>query len=356
MDTIDRPDSNVPARYTGDSVRMPVPIATPMRELAVASQASPMQVTPRILIRGLSRHWWRIMLGWLVVSTPLAYAIYALVEPTFEAQSMLRAEPTQANPYNISGGSGGNALGDKPFLETQVRLITTDRVLEAAIAKPGISGLPMIRNSKDPKADLREDMKVEIVGNNTYLIRVSLASRNPVEAAEIVNAVVNSYIEKHNDYHKNANRALKLSLEHELTKLDKKITEADESLQGLVRKGTVNLKDQLAPQTPGKEGDMKDMSSFKSVTEAQYAKVAEDLFNLDMKLLDERSSLEVAREQLGRAQELATAQGNERTQLEDQRREAMIGEAFKKDADARDLMGRIQEAREAEDEAKRRAE
>jgi hypothetical protein len=62
MDTIDRPDSNVPARYPGDSSRVPAPIFAPTRDLAVAPQSSTPQVTPRILIRGLSRHWWRIIL------------------------------------------------------------------------------------------------------------------------------------------------------------------------------------------------------------------------------------------------------------------------------------------------------
>ena len=154
MDTIDRPDSNVPARYPGDFPRMPVPISAPSRDLAVAPQPSTPQVTPRILIRGLSRHWWRIMLFWLVVSAPLAYLIYAMVEPTFEATSLLRAEPTQSDIYGP--GTLQNSRGDvKPYLLTQVQLITSDSVLDAALAKPGISNLPMIRSSKDPKADLR---------------------------------------------------------------------------------------------------------------------------------------------------------------------------------------------------------
>ena len=50
MDTIDRPDSNVPARYPGESPRMPVPFSAPSRDLAVAPQPSTPQITPRILI------------------------------------------------------------------------------------------------------------------------------------------------------------------------------------------------------------------------------------------------------------------------------------------------------------------
>ncbi len=351
MDTFDRPDSNVPARYAGDSARMPVPVAAATRDLALAQPSSTTtQITPRVLLRGLSRHWWHIMLGWLVVSTPLAYAIYALVEPTFEAVSLLRVEPTQTNPYNQGVTS---STGEKALLKTQVELITSSDVLDSAIAKPGISNLPMFRKSKDPKASLREDMLVQIVGNDTYLIRVSLASRNPAEAAEIVNAVVESYIDQHNRYHKNSNRALKAGLESELSKLDKKIADAHATLEGLVPRAGNSFKEQLAPRTPGKEADQ--IVSFRTVTEAQYAKAADDLWETDMKLLDARIALETARGQLVRAQEVSNAEGEQRSRLEDRQREDLIGEAFKKDPDAHDLLVQIQEANKVLADAARKA-
>src|ERR1700756_4296829 len=98
MDTIDRPDSNVPARYPADSPRMPAAIAATSRDLAVASPA-PSQVTPRVIPRGLSRHWWRVMLFWRVCPPPRPCLISALVEPTYEASSLLRAEPSTIDIY-----------------------------------------------------------------------------------------------------------------------------------------------------------------------------------------------------------------------------------------------------------------
>ena len=154
MDTIDRPDSNVPARYSGESLRVPAPIAAMSRDLAVASPATP-QITPRVLMRGLGRHWWRIMLFWLIVSTPLAYLIYALVEPTFEATSLLVAEPTTIDLYGATTRGTPNMLEVKPYLLTQVNLIKSNSVLDAALADPAIRNLSLIRSFKDPKAELR---------------------------------------------------------------------------------------------------------------------------------------------------------------------------------------------------------
>ena len=41
----------------------------------------------------ISRHWWRILGLWLVVSAPIAFLIYLFIQPTYEASSLLRIEP-----------------------------------------------------------------------------------------------------------------------------------------------------------------------------------------------------------------------------------------------------------------------
>ena len=84
---------------------------------------------------------------------------------------------------------------------------------------------------------------------------MGLPSRNPDEAAKIVNAVVESYIDQHNNYHKNANRALKINMETELGKLEKKIQDVEDRLLELVDKGKVTVKKHLPANVPGKEGD-----------------------------------------------------------------------------------------------------
>src|SRR5438034_1306269 len=88
MDTIDRPDSNVPARFPADSSRLPAPIPAIARDLAIAS-TPPSKVSPQVILRGLSRHWWRILLISMAVYAPLAYGIWMIVEPTYEAFSVL---------------------------------------------------------------------------------------------------------------------------------------------------------------------------------------------------------------------------------------------------------------------------
>jgi capsular exopolysaccharide synthesis family protein len=322
---------------------MPAPIGAASRDLAVASPA-PSPVTPQVILRGLSRHWWRIMLFWLVLSTPLAFAIYALVEPTYEAKSLLRTEPSPIDLYNIGAQRGGLGGGEvKTYLETQVRLIQSDRVLDAAIARPGINKLRMIRESKDPKADLSKDMKVEILGSNTYLIEVKLSSKDPEEAAAIVNAVVDTHIEQHNSYQQAANKALKVQLTTELDKLTKQIDSKQKQLEELVEKGNVSVAKQIKP--PLAAGPDGEGPSFKSVTESQFGSAAAKLFDLDVQLIEMQAALDAAKGQLARAQELA-AEAAQRPPVADTELEDRIREEFQKDPDAAPLIEQINEVQE----------
>ena len=171
MDTIDRPDSNVPARYPGDSSRVPAPIAAMPRDLASRPSRSAPQITPRILLRGLSRHWWRIMLFWLVISTPLAYLIYALVEPTFEAVSLLRVEPTQMDIYNPSSRQhrqtvGGQALPPDPGPADHQRQRAGRGPRQAGDQQPADDPVVEGPEGRPARADERRDRR-----RNTYLIR-----------------------------------------------------------------------------------------------------------------------------------------------------------------------------------------
>src|SRR5262249_13812055 len=157
MDTIDRPDANVPARFPMDSPRVPAPIAGISHDLALPTP-TPSQVSPRVILRGLNRHKWRILLFSLVLYAPLAYAIMTLVKPSYEAYSLLEIEPTPEllNPRRETP----DLRSALPYIQTQVELITSDHVLDEAVSQKSIPiiNYPMIKLSEDPKADLRAAM------------------------------------------------------------------------------------------------------------------------------------------------------------------------------------------------------
>ena len=149
MDTIDRSESsNLPSPFR--SVPPSVPALPPgySGDLATASSH---QVNPKTLLRGLTRHWWQILLIWIVVSVPAVYLIHQLVEPTFEAFSVLRVTPTSWQLYEPNR-TDQDFRGAAPYLKTQIGLISSDRVLGPAIASAEVvnlstSRMPMIREN-----------------------------------------------------------------------------------------------------------------------------------------------------------------------------------------------------------------
>jgi uncharacterized protein involved in exopolysaccharide biosynthesis len=292
MDTSERSDPNVQGSSPADPFLHPDwgPGFNPD-----PANASAPRIGRRSIIRGLADQWWQILLLWLLVSTPLAYLIYMFVEPTYEARSLLRAGPTTTNIYGPEPRRPPTLDDDKPYLLTQLKLIVSDRVLDQALADPAISNLPMIRSSKDPKSDIRQRMRVGVVDDSTYLIQISLSSRDPAEAAAIVNAVVEAYTSEHTRYQQAANRSLKKNLETERDKLVNQIVATQKELTALVKAGRVTVDHRLDQRATGNEDDGAAESSLSSVTEEQYVKMTDRQIQADYELMDARARLEAAK-------------------------------------------------------------
>ena len=157
-----------------------------------------MQPQRSVLGRLLSR-WAQILFLSLLAFIPVSCLIYYFVEPTYEAFSILRVEPAQPKLYSDRGQDNVDFRSVVPYLQTQIKLMTSDRVLEPAVSSSSVAKLPVIAKSEDPKADLRKKLEVEIQ-EDSYLIRVALELPNGDHAAKIVNAVVDSYLSYNKDY------------------------------------------------------------------------------------------------------------------------------------------------------------
>jgi uncharacterized protein involved in exopolysaccharide biosynthesis len=289
MDTHDHSDPNALGSIPGGSY--------PHADWAAGLGSGPAPRSGRrSILRGLAGHWWRILSLWVLVSAPVTYLIYTLVDPTYEAISLLQAEPTTAELFSPALRGTPDTSADRRYLLTQINLLKSQSVLDAALARPEISGLPMIRSSKDPKADLGERLRIEIIGDNTYLLRVSLDSRDPDETAAIVNAVVEAYISQHNRYHQLTNLTLKTSLVAERNRLEQQIQEKQDELQKLVEKGNVSV-NRLAPaELVDKAADKGAVKpSLRTVTEQQFEVMSSRLLQADFDLMDARARREAAR-------------------------------------------------------------
>ncbi len=197
------------------------------------NQADPSKF--RSSLRRLAGRWRQLLLLWLFVVPLTILFIREFIPPTYEVISLLRIEPAQPEilaPPNREA----TEVQNKNYLKTQIGLITSNRVLNPAIADPLVVNLPIIRNNKDPKANLLKKLKVTII-EDTNLIKVALELPNPDEAVTIVQSIVQSYLAQNTDYSRSANRDLMESLKLQLLKLGDEIKLKQDRLRDLNRKG-----------------------------------------------------------------------------------------------------------------------
>ena len=344
MDTTDRSESKLPAPVPVASFPLLLPKPVLHDDLAIATAT---QIDSRVLIRGLARYWWRILLLWLVISAPAAYLIYATVGPTYEAVSRIRVEPAQPNLYDaLHQSSGGEMRDSETYLQTQVNLMRTDRVLSRAVASPSVDVLPMIKNSEDPITDLREKLMVEIE-LGTYIIRVALESKDRNEAAAIVNAVVESYLEENVRYAQSRDATLKASLTEQLASLREQIERKKTILEELHQKGNVQLeKPKLNPSASTNE-DEGFQPAITSVGEQEVKAMIAAMVQNDIDLLTAEANLKASLDIQKSQQEGDELQAQPDNDLEDR-----IKEAFLKDPEAIALDNQIKEVEDQRDRHK----
>ena len=138
------------------------------------------------------RHRWAVILGVMILAAVAALIYLSTATPRYTSTASLYVQP-------IASRSAGNDKSMLPpvssnFLNTQREIITSVPILAMATQKSEISSLKTFDHIADPLAWLHQELRVD-VGKTDDLIRIQLDSPHPKDAAAIVQAVVDSYIE-----------------------------------------------------------------------------------------------------------------------------------------------------------------
>jgi hypothetical protein len=86
----------------------------------------------------------------------------------------------------------------KRYQRTQVNLLKSRRVINAALLKPGIAGLPAIRERNDPISWLRENLEVSFP-DGSEVLEISLAAgagMSREDQARLINAIQSAYMDE----------------------------------------------------------------------------------------------------------------------------------------------------------------
>ncbi len=176
------------------------------------------------VLRASRRYWWLILALWVVGSAGIGAAVHFKVRPQFRASALLKVDPTVIDLY------GTNRGGDDPYMQTHVVLIKSPTVLANAASKPNVQALPRMQLAGDTIQELTKVIQVDIRAG-TYIIEVSMISQSPDEAATLVNAVVECFLESNRDWSSGATQKQLDKLSSYRTKLNADIKAKDEQLK-----------------------------------------------------------------------------------------------------------------------------
>jgi hypothetical protein len=244
----------------------------------------------RVLSR-ITDRFWEILLIWFVVSCLLVSVIYLFIEPTYEAFSTLQVEPVSPELFRPFGSEASDTSKVTAYLETQVGLLTSDRVLHEAITDPRVVSLSTIKESDDPKADLRKKIVVQIV-KDAYLIRVALELADANQAAIIVNAVVRSYLSYNSEYQRGRNSTLRASLIPEYGRIQKEIEAKRSELQKLANRSAVNATGLALNLSVSEKASDPTQPVFSDVTDELSQQIASEMVKTDLDLIKAQAILE----------------------------------------------------------------
>jgi polysaccharide biosynthesis transport protein len=183
------------------------------------------------------RHWWKYALPAAMALAGVGAVIACLTfVPAYEAAAWLRIDESPS--YIAFESRQDTPLSTKVFSQTQIELIHSPLVLGPAL--PKIARLPEIAKQPDPIIWLAGHIQVKSQGESE-LFRVFYQGPEPEAAAQIVNAVVDSYFKlRESEDGKRLQRVIEL-LDQERDRREKELT----LLRGMVR--------DLAQEATGKD-------------------------------------------------------------------------------------------------------
>lgn len=172
----------------------------PRRQMIRAPVQPEQGLTVSFVLTAL-RRWWKVAMPVaLLLSAAAGTTVYIFFEPVYEAAAWFRIE--ERTPYLAFETK--NEGRSKLFFQTQIEIIRSPLVLGPVVKRPEIAQVPEIARQTDKVAWLAKKIRVMSVGNSE-LFRILYANSDPKDAANVVNAVTESYFKllDHTDSERN---------------------------------------------------------------------------------------------------------------------------------------------------------
>ena len=192
-----------------------------------ARPAAAVSTAPESLAKVVWRGRW-IMLICLVLALTAGFVHIETATPIYTSTARLYLDYVGI-PIVQSYGAGRMPLADR-YLETQAEVLVSRPILEPLMESPDMQGLQTFANIAVRVAYVRRNIRVE-VGRRNEIVSVSFDSPYAVEAAQIVNDVVDAYMDSRSDHEQRSSAQVVKILQEDLERARVELSDKQEELQ-----------------------------------------------------------------------------------------------------------------------------
>jgi len=193
------------------------------------SGSSQIGIMPKDLVQIIWRSRWIILLT-IVTALGIGFAYITIAIPVYTSTARIYVQ--QSGPKILTEAEG-LMTQSKNYLYTQAELLKSTPILSSALEKPGIKELKIFQKV-DNQIDFLKKKGLNVsVGKKDDIIDISSDSPDPVEAARLVNAVVDSYRSYHAASKRSTTGEILKILQDEKRKRDRELAEKLKAMMAL---------------------------------------------------------------------------------------------------------------------------
>jgi polysaccharide biosynthesis transport protein len=185
----------------------------------------------------LRRHWWKIA-AFVLLAIALTGYLSERMQPMYESTALIDADKQATSGVIGEEAARSNSTGDTDeFLATQVKIMQSDAVLRPVAEKYGLlavehqfAGVGPAKRWMVGNAPIELKQLKIARSPRTHLLYISYRSSDPKLAADVANAIANSYIEHTYNTRARAAEGLSSFMEMQLGELKAKMERSKQAL------------------------------------------------------------------------------------------------------------------------------
>lgn len=187
--------ARIPASDPSLAVAEPKPLA-PAATVPVVVRKTPEVLSPipdtGALLASLRRRWLLAFILGIGALVGTAYGLWKYLPPSYTVRTLLHVASNRPTTGMLSGYSE-SLLDFNNFQKTQIAIIKSRLVLQAALDRPQVKALPVVQEQKDAVDWLDRELKVDYK-LAPEVLSIAMSGDRPQQLAVIVNAVRDIYL------------------------------------------------------------------------------------------------------------------------------------------------------------------